>query len=352
MDSQKDVNWLEDDKGSNSEGDTDGAMKRPNKATKNPASSEDKQEGEASPPKMSKNQQKKRRRLERAMEVKKRRKHQDKEAKRAKAVAQGRDIDQEKEVLRKRTATGESLRKRDEKWERDKVPLLKKSFQVCLDCAYEPSMTSKEIGSLALQLRYCYSSNRHSPHPCLLTATNISGATAQHLENESGYETWKTRAFTCTSQPLEEYYQADLKNVVYLTNDSEHTLTDLDDKKIYVIGGIVDRNRLKWAAFERASSLGVATARLPLEEHLKMQVTRVLTCNHVFDILLKYREHGRDWKKALNSVLPLRKGAEAIEDGANVEEIKEVSGEFEKDDTNQYSQPETEAEDTCRSKVS
>jgi tRNA (guanine9-N1)-methyltransferase len=326
MDFQKDVNVSEDDDGSNSEGDTDGAMKRPDKATQGPVSSEDKQEGDAAPSNISKNQLKKKRKLERAMKVKKRRKEQEKEANRAKAVAQGRDLVKEQEFIRERTAAGESKRNRQERWERDKVPLLKKSFQVCLDCAYEPSMTPKEIGSLASQLRYCYSYNKRSPHPCLLTATNISGATAQHLENESGYETWKTRAFTCTSQPLEEYYQADLKNVVYLTNDSEHTLTDLDDKKIYVIGGIVDRNRLKWAAFERASSLGVATARLPLEEHLKMQVTRVLTCNHVFDILLKYREHGQDWKKALNEVLPLRKGAQVIGNGANVEEIKEVTG--------------------------
>lgn len=29
--------------------------------------------------------------------------------------------------------------------------------------------------------------------------------------------------------------------------------------------------------------------------------------NHVFEILLKYRQHGSDWKKALLDVLPDRK---------------------------------------------
>jgi len=89
---------------------------------------------------------------------------------------------------------------------------------------------------------------------------------------------------------------------------------------VYVIGGIVDRNRLRRAAITRAEALGVATARLPLDEHLqKMEATRVLTCNHVFDVLLKYREHGRSWKRALMEVLPHRKDAKfaEAETGAN-----------------------------------
>ena len=61
----------------------------------------------------------------------------------------------------------------------------------------------------------------------------------------------------------------------------------------------------------RAEKLGVATAKLPLADHLeKMPTSRVLTCNHVFDILLKYRENDNDWGKALRQVLPNRKEAE------------------------------------------
>ena len=105
---------------------------------------------------------------------------------------------------------------------------------------------------------------------------------------------------------------------VYLTGDSPNTLTTLDDNSTYIIGGIVDRNRLKFAAMKRAESinavaphLNVCTARLPLDEHVDLKgSTRVLTCNHVFEILQRYRENGADWRGAIMTVLPCRKDAE------------------------------------------
>jgi tRNA (guanine9-N1)-methyltransferase len=292
----------------------------------------------AAPP-ISKNQLKKARRLERMLEVKKRRKEQAKDVKRAKAKAQGRDMESEQRLLAERTLAGESKKKRQDIWERIYQPLADKSFQVSLDCGFESSMTPKEINSLAMQIRYCYSSNKRNQHPCLLSATSLSGGTMKHLDNVQGSDEWKNRAFTCTSQSLEEYYKADLSNVVYLTSDSDNTLQELDDTKIYVIGGIVDRNRLQKAALHRAQSLGVATAKLPLDNHLKkMKATPVLTCNHVFDLLLKYREYDGDWKMALNDVLPQRKGAELLggddaEEGEEIERVVSSEPEAGKDDS-------------------
>jgi tRNA (guanine9-N1)-methyltransferase len=64
----------------------------------------------------------------------------------------------------------------------------------------------------------------------------------------------------------------------------------------------------------------VATARLPLDKYLqKMNSTKVLTTNHVFEILLKYRELGNDWEKALINVLPTRKDIQPVE-ASNAEE--------------------------------
>ena len=112
---------------------------------------------------------------------------------------------------------------------------------------------------------------------------------------------------------------------VYLTGDSPNTLTTLDNNTTYIIGGIVDRNRLKRAALDRAThiatqnpALGVKTARLPLDENVNFKsATRVLTCNHVLEILLKYREKGyRDWKDSIMAVLPGRKDLEEKSDRA------------------------------------
>ena len=106
---------------------------------------------------------------------------------------------------------------------------------------------------------------------------------------------------------------------VYLTGDSPNTLTTLDNNTTYIIGGIVDRNRLKRAAIDRAESirkqyptLDITTARLPLDENVDFKAsTRILTCNHVFEILQKYRENGyTDWKSSIMKVLPGRKELE------------------------------------------
>ena len=267
----------------------------------------------------SKNQQKKLVKLQKAAKAKRDRKEREKAARRASARAEGRDMDAEESFRLERTKADDSKhkRRRQEEWDSNMLPLAKSSFQICLDLAFESRMTAKEIASLASQIRYCYSYNKNSQHPSLWAATSLNGTTLDHLEKETGFNEWPNRAFVGTPLSLEEYYDKESdedyvkNNVVYLTSDSENTITTLDTEKVYVIGGIVDRNRLKRAAIDRAELLGVQTAKLPLDEHLKkMPATRVLTCNHVFDILLKWKEHDGDWGKALQEVLPTRKEAE------------------------------------------
>ena len=263
-------------------------------------------EGNASPdvsqlPTMSKNQMKKKRRLEKKMEIKKRRKQQEREARHAKAIAEGRDLDEERRQQAIRTAAGDSKRRKAAVWA-ERMEQANKNFQVAVDCAYDSQLTAKEINSLASQIRYCYAVNRRSSAPCFLAATSVAGLTLEHLQNEAGFAEWTSRAFTSTDKDLTAYYpkgrHADL---IYLTRDAESVLDTLEADKIYIIGGIVDRNRLKKAALARAEELQISTARLPIDTYLqKMESTRVLTCNHVFGILMHYREH-RDWEKALCS---------------------------------------------------
>jgi tRNA (guanine9-N1)-methyltransferase len=260
---------------------------------------------------MSKPKRKKLLKQQRRLEIRKERKLKEKAANRARAEAQGRDLEAERQFLEERTATGERKRRLQLQWDKEKLPLAQESFQICLDCSFEKLMTEKEIASLAFQIRYCYSYNKKSPNPCFWAAASLSGRTLDLLEKETGYSEWVNRCYTGTPQLLEEYYKDNLQNVVYLTSDSDNTIEHLDNDKIYVIGGIVDRNRLKGIAMRRTEKLGIATAKLPLAEHLEMPTTRVLTCNHVFDILLKCREHDGDWSKALQQVLRVGKFSHA-----------------------------------------
>jgi tRNA (guanine9-N1)-methyltransferase len=239
---------------------------------------------------ISKNQLRRQRKWELKMEVKRRRKEQEKEVKRAKANAEGRDIDAERRDMEERRMDGRGRARRSAAW-KDKFDRDGGNFEICLDCSFEDSMTDREINSLAQQIRYCYATNKKAEHPVRVTVTSLSGATLDHLNKVSGFDHWTDRGFFHTAKSMEEALPEKSK-LVYLTSDSNTVLERIKDDHIYVIGGIVDRNRLKRAAIDRAEAMGIATARLPIDNYFSMVTTKVLTCNHVFDTLVKFQEKG------------------------------------------------------------
>jgi tRNA (guanine9-N1)-methyltransferase len=95
-------------------------------------------------------------------------------------------------------------------------------------------------------------------------------------------------------------------SIVYLTADSPHELACLAEEDVYVIGGIVDRNRHKNLTLEQATAAGVRHARLPIQAHMKMTGSHVLTVNQVFELLLAWLEL-RDWRAACERAVPKRK---------------------------------------------
>ena len=338
-------------------------------------------------PPLSKNQLKKRRRWEQSAANKKRRKEQSREVRRLKAEKEGRDLNAEREQQIKNEKDGKGWAKREERWkQRIEKADIDNSFRVCFDCSFEDQMSWKEINSLSLQLRYVYGCNRKSSMPVYIDVCGMKkgGQTRVGLEKVEGFpNAWEGRAFRCYEEKLEDVYggrvigsakheeagsegnekevmkgsptksdtiaesssaaENDSKNdatdsgeqkmypklppkhqFVYLTGDSPNTLTTLDNNTTYIVGGIVDRNRLKRAAIQRVESinaqypsLDIQTARLPLEEIADFKgSTRILTCNHVFEILQKYRENGyRDWRSSIMAVLPSRKEVEERDEG-------------------------------------
>mmetsp|Transcript_18635 Transcript_18635/g.28281 ORF Transcript_18635/g.28281 Transcript_18635/m.28281 type:complete len:223 (-) Transcript_18635:389-1057(-) len=203
------------------------------------------------------------------------------------------------------------------------------TFKVCIDCGFEDLMTTKEISSLANQIRHCYAANKKSENPVYLSASNLGDAsvTFEHLAkvNNGFPDQWKSRGFSCSAEPLDKImrmHDKDKDSLVYLTSDATTTLDHLVDSKTYVIGGIVDRNRLKRTTIQKADNLGIMTARLPIDDHLQLVATKVLTVNHVFEILLKYRQYGNDWKRALLDVLPQRKGITEVESSKDEDDEK------------------------------
>lgn len=65
--------------------------------------------------------------------------------------------------------------------------------------------------------------------------------------------------------------------------------------------------RHKGLCARRARELGIATARLPIKQHVALASSAVLTVNHVVQLLAEYVSNGRDWAAAIDHVIPARK---------------------------------------------
>ncbi|GAB2220657.1 hypothetical protein Droror1_Dr00008320 [Drosera rotundifolia] len=82
-------------------------------------------------------------------------------------------------------------------------------------------------------------------------------------------------------------------SLVYLTADAEKVLDDLDPKKMYIIGRLVDRKHWKGITMKKAMEQGIEAARLPIGNYLKMPSSQILTVNQVMEILLKFVDEER-----------------------------------------------------------
>jgi hypothetical protein len=70
-------------------------------------------------------------------------------------------------------------------------------------------------------------------------------------------------------------FEGQMKSIVYLTADSPEEILTLDKDCVYIVGGIVDRNRYPQLCLQKAGTHGVRTARLPIDAHLKLTGSKV-----------------------------------------------------------------------------
>jgi tRNA (guanine9-N1)-methyltransferase len=203
-----------------------------------------------------------------------------------------------------------------------------------------PAKTEKERKSLLQQLMYCYASNKKSSRPFRLVIAG-SDQMSNDLANKFGgpeiVKQWQSFGFfLLRTMSLQDFClqlrQAGKAEVYYLSAESSdlvpddlfapssgkaHRMNDVapTTSVCYIIGGIVDRNRLKGASMAKAAEIGVETRRLPLDKYIDFsKSSRVITVNHVFDIMINFHSN-RDaassveakWSAAILDALPQRK---------------------------------------------
>lgn len=121
---------------------------------------------------------------------------------------------------------------------------------------------------------YSYAANGRAETPCRLSLTGCKGEIRSQLEKISGFNNWVMHK---EEKSYIEVFQDRKEDLVYLTADSGTLLEKLDISKIYVVGGLVDRNRWKGLTAEKAMNQGIATAKLPIGEHMKMLSSQVMS---------------------------------------------------------------------------
>jgi tRNA (guanine9-N1)-methyltransferase len=104
-----------------------------------------------------------------------------------------------------------------------------------------------------------------------------------------------------------EYEALGPSKVVYLAAEGEETMDQVDPTCMYVVGGLVDRNRYKGLCFDKAKALGVRSQRLPLPPPAELGWSGVLTTNVVVKMLVR-RLAGDAWPDIVREELPSRKG--------------------------------------------
>lgn len=177
------------------------------------------------------------------------------------------------------------------------------NHNVVIDFDFYDLMCESDIRMAIKQVNACYSLNRKAEFPLKLHVSSFSGPTKDlFVKLQPGSIHWDL------SFQEEDYIELFPKEkIVYLTSDSENVLQSMDEEKVYIIGGIVDHNQHKGLCLQRAKNRGIAHAQLPINKFVHMSTRKVLTINHVFEILSKSLAT-KDWKDAFFSVIPKRKG--------------------------------------------
>lgn len=180
------------------------------------------------------------------------------------------------------------------------------TLTVTIDLSFDELMIDKDIAKLTKQILRCYTLNRRAAAPMQFSLTSFTGKSRASMEKHNGYEHWDVSFHT---EPYMDVYLKD--KIIYLTSESENIIDHLEHDCVYVIGGLVDHNAHKGMCYKLATEASIRHGRLPLDKFLQMKARKVLTIDHVFEILLRVSE-GNTWQEAFLKVLPERKNARPI----------------------------------------
>jgi tRNA (guanine9-N1)-methyltransferase len=99
---------------------------------------------------------------------------------------------------------------------------------------------------MSSQLTRCHAENKRSMKPVEIFLSSLNGRLGHKMDSEMKGVHRRWKRVNISSEPFETALKdVGPENLIYLTADSENTIHSLEINKVYIIGGIVDKNRHK-----------------------------------------------------------------------------------------------------------
>ncbi|CAB3408876.1 unnamed protein product [Caenorhabditis bovis] len=193
---------------------------------------------------------------------------------------------------------------------------LQNSPTLVVDCQFLDKLSVRGRELTGSQLKYIISENRELREPFRLYFANfdVSSRIVQDIQKSKLQGIHRISPIV-TDQCFSQIF--DKQRIIYLSPDADETLETVDDDKVYVIGGIVDRvvepeieKHASKMASERAA---VKCAKIPLDQYMEFKSgSKFLTLIAVMKILHEVNQHG-NWARALKKCVPMRNQRSAEE---------------------------------------
>jgi tRNA (guanine9-N1)-methyltransferase len=310
---------------------------------------------------LSKRQQKKLRRMQQWEEQKDERRLKRKEKKAQQRDRRREERKQHEEEENKNGNEQEQQQKqkqnKQQKLQEQNKPRVLLPVTLVIDCGWDNLMHDTERKSLATQITRAYSDNYKAFFKSHLIISSFDKLLKERFDTVLGkaHESWRgvrfmQEDFAYAAEQAKGWMTGprggrlagvftpkddsppspENGEIIYLSSDSPNTLTELKPYSTYIIGGLVDKNRHKGVCYQKATELGIKTAKLPIGDYLRMASRPVLATNHVIEIMVKWLELG-DWGEAFMKVIPQRKGGTLKTAKAEEEDVEDVEHELEGD---------------------
>lgn len=160
------------------------------------------------------------------------------------------------------------------------------TLKIVIDCSHLIWHTDRTIKSLAKQINWIYLTlkfNLEKRVNITLTSFSPDSKLAFFADKHYGGNKWYGEKL---KEPFWERYKDKLDRLIILSPDAEEELEFVSSNKIYIIGGIVDREVRKGETLFLSNSLNIAARKLPIRRYLPEVESCILNVNTVADILI------------------------------------------------------------------